>query len=405
VPFRATNQDNRSFQINMHAPIELPTRSQSYDKSWKPAAIELSTIYPTWKRCRAASFRRAIVACEALADVVTITVSVALAYKATYDLWLGRHIYYPARTVLGLAFALSVIMALMLDRAGAYGRGNSLLRVRETEQVLRVCFEAFSVAFVATLFSRFLFSRWLLLLSVILVPLALFLQKTLMYLLVRVLHSRGYGIEKVLIYGSGATGRRVFSVLQRSPKLGLDPVAFIDDDAGKVGRTVFELAYDRRRCAPVVQGPVSRALLANYGADLVIVAIPSIGRDRFMNTVDEAFSANVRVSYVPSQFLHSDPVVDYQDFDGVFLASFGNPARKIIYDGLKRVGDFAGSLLLTILGAPFLLLLALLIRVDSPGPALFRQQRVGQNGRMFQMYKFRTMFSGVSPYEFSPLSP
>jgi exopolysaccharide biosynthesis polyprenyl glycosylphosphotransferase len=389
----------------MHAPAEVPTNSQTHNELWKARSLELSPVYSTSKGGRAASFRRAIVAAEALADLVTITLSVALAYRATYDLWLGRHIYYPARTVLGLAFALSVVMILMLDRAGAYGRGNSLLRVRETEQVLRVCFEAFCVAFVATLFSRFLFSRWLLLLSLILVPLALFVQKTLVYLLVRALHSRGYGIEKVLIYGSGATGRRVFSVLKRSPKLGLDPVAFIDDDPGKVGSTVFEMAYDRRRCAPVVQGPVSKALLAHYGADLVIVAIPSIGRDSFMNTVDEALGANVRVSYVPSQFLHSDPVVDYQDFDGVFLASFGNSAQKMIYDSLKRAGDVAGALLLTILGAPFLLFLAFFIRVDSPGPALFRQQRVGLNGRLFQMYKFRTMYSGVSPYEFSPQSP
>ncbi len=386
----------------MHVPVKAPVRRQA---SAPRPPLTLSTSYLISKRGKAASFRRVVLGCEALADSLTITLSVTLAYKGTYDWWLGRHIYYPARTVLGLAFALSVIMLLMLDRAGAYGRGNSLLRVRETEQLLRVCFEAFAVAFVATLFSHFLFSRWLLLLSAILVPLALFVQKTLMYLLVRALHSRGYGIEKVLIYGSGTTGRRVFSVLKRSPKLGLDPVAFVDDDPRKVGSTIFEMAYDRRRCAPVVQAPINKELLNTYGIDLVIVAISSLGRDRFLRTIDEAFSANVRVSYVPSPFPHSDPGVDYQDFDGVFLASLGKPSRKIIYDMVKRTADLAGAILLTVISAPLALFVALLIKVDSPGPVLFRQDRVGENGNLFQMYKFRTMFAQASPYELSPRSP
>ncbi len=66
-----------------------------------------------------------------------------------------------------------------------------------------------------------------------------------------------------------------------------------------------------------------RADLAHYGVDLVIVAIPSIGRDTFVRTVEEAFKANARMSFVPSHFLPSDPWVDYQDIDGVLLASFG----------------------------------------------------------------------------------
>jgi exopolysaccharide biosynthesis polyprenyl glycosylphosphotransferase len=388
----------------MDAPFEFPAKAGRKDKLWQAVPAQVGKSYPISPSCRAATFRRVVVACEALADSLTITLSIALAYRATYDYWLGRHVYYPTRTVLGLAFALSAVMVLMLDRAGAYGRGNSLLRVRETEQVLRVCFEASFLAFIATLFSHFLFSRWLLLLCVILVPVALFLQKTAMYLLVRALHSRGYGIEKIIIYGSGTTGRRVFSVLKRSPKLGLDPVAFVDDDPGRVSTMVFEMSYDRRRSAPVVEGPVTKSLIAHYGADLVIIAIPSIGRDRFTKAVDEALSANVRVSYVPSQFLHSDPVVDYQDFDGVFLASFGSSSRKVVYDKAKRLADFTLALFLTITTAPLLLLLALLIKLDSPGPAIFRQERIGQHGRPFRMFKFRTMYSSLPSYEFSPQS-
>jgi len=167
---------------------------------------------------------------------------------------------------------------------------------------------------------------------------------------------------------------------------------------------VYEMAYDRRRSAPVVKGPMDRELVASYEADLVIIAIPSIGRDGFMRTVDEALSANARVSFVPSHLLASDPWVDYQDIDGVLLASFGRPTRRIGYDLLKRFCDSLGSLALLVLGSPIFLLLALIIKIDSRGPVLFRQERVGRNGNVFRMLKFRTMHMNASPYDYSPHS-
>jgi len=254
-------------------------------------------------------------------------------------------------------------------------------------------------------FTSFLFSRWLLVVCLGLVPLLLFLQKSLMYLLVHMLHSRGYGNEKVLIYGAGCTGRRVYSVLKRSPKLGLDPVAIVDDDPNKAGTTLFEMAYERRRSAPIVLGPVNNEMITNYGVDLVIVAIPSIGREKFVRTLDEALGANVRVSFVASHLLSSDSWIDYRDLDGILLASLGKPVRRLGYELSKRLCDFLGSLALTVLGSPIFLLLALIIKLDSRGPALFCQERVGQNGKHFNMLKFRTMHADASPYDYSPSVP
>ena len=227
-------------------------------------------------------------------------------------------------------------MVLMLDRVGAYRRGNSLLRVRETEQILRVSTQAFLIVLAVSFFTNILFSRWLLVLCLGLVPLLLFVQKNLTYLLLRSFHSRGYGNESVLIYGAGCTGRRVFSVLQRSPKLGMVPLAFVDDDPATIGNTIYEMAYERRRSAPVVQGPVTRELIAKYGADVVLIAIPSIGRERFSRTIEEAFRVNARMSFVPSHLMASDPWVDYQDIDGVLLASFGKPPRRLGYETVKE---------------------------------------------------------------------
>jgi exopolysaccharide biosynthesis polyprenyl glycosylphosphotransferase len=357
---------------------------------------------PNQKRSTAAHFRLATVFCEVVADLLTITLAVALGYFIYDSLRLGKHLYYPITTVIFLAFMFAVSMVLMLDRVGAYRRGNSLLRVRETEQILRVSAQTFLIALAVSFFISILFSRWLLVLCLGLVPLLLFAQKSLTYLLLRSLHARGYGNESVLIYGSGLTGRRVFSVLQRSPKLGLEPLAFVDDDPAKAGSIIYEMGYERRRSAPVVKGPVTRELVAQYGADLVLIAIPSIGRERFAQTLQEAFSADARVSFVPSHLLATDPWVDYQDIDGVLLASFGRHTRRIGYESVKRACDVVGSLVLMLIGLPVFLLLALAIKIDSRGSVLFQQERVGQDGKLFKMFKFRTMHASSPSYEYSP---
>jgi exopolysaccharide biosynthesis polyprenyl glycosylphosphotransferase len=375
---------------------------QHPDSSAKGLLVDFRLGHQDRRRAASSQFWRAVVVCEIVADFLTIVSAIATGYLIYNSFALGRHIYYPARTLVAVGSAFAIVMVLMLDRAGAYRRGNSLLRVRETEQVLRVSAEAFLAVFAVTFFTNVLFSRWLLILSFSLVPLLLFLQKHFTYSVIRMLHGRGHGNEKVLIYGAGGTGRRVFSVLKRSPKLGLDPIAFVDDDPEKAGSTIFEMAYDRRRSLPVIRGPVTREMVASHGVDLVIVAIPSIARDHFIGTMDQALSANTKVSFVPDHLLPSGLRIDYQDIDGVLLASFGGFSRRIGYEVVKRLCDLVGSLVLGLLGAPLLLLLAIAIKLDSRGPVLFRQNRVGRHGKLFRMYKFRTMRHGTRLYDYSP---
>jgi lipopolysaccharide/colanic/teichoic acid biosynthesis glycosyltransferase len=83
----------------------------------------------------------------------------------------------------------------------------------------------------------------------------------------------------------------------------------------------------------------------------------------------------------------------------------GKPVRRFGYELSKRVCDFLGSLALTVIGSPIFLLLGLIIKLDSPGPALFCQERVGQNGKRFNMFKFRTMHMSAAPYDYSPSAP
>lgn len=74
------------------------------------------------------------------------------------------------------------------------------------------------------------------------------------------------------------------------------------------------------------------------------------------------------------------------------------------YAFCKRAVDLVLSALLLVLFAPLLALIAVLVRLDSPGPALFIQKRAGRNGKLFTIYKFRSMYAGSPIYDFSPIT-
>ena len=332
---------------------------------------------------------------EVLADFVTIVALGAVELRGRIPIYRwadGSTILLMQCWAWRVAFAL--VMVLMLDRVGAYRRANSLLRVRETEQVLQVSAQAFLIALAVSFFSNVLFSRWVLVLCLTLVPLALFIEKSLMYLLVRALHSRGLGIERVLIYGSGGTGRRVFSVLERSPKLGLEPVGFVDDQPLKVGGTVFEMGYERKRSAPYMGRTGDRRV------DPAACCGPGHRCDPFDWRA---------IPFSTPWKRHLRPTRGFLLCPAILCPTGGLTIRISMACCWLRLKDrhegsrtncssdsatWPDRWCLLVLGAPLFLLVAVLIKMDSPGPVWFKQERVGQNGQIFQMFKFRTMTHG-----------
>src|SRR5262249_16999796 len=151
--------------------------------------------------------------------------------------------------------------------------------------------------------------------------------------------------------------------LKRSPRLGLDPVLFVDDNPGKVGGSVFEMGYERKLSAPVMAGPITGEVLAKYRIDVLIVTAP-LDQSCFQRTAETAIGNGARVFYVPSHGLSSDTLLNYHDIDGVLLASFTKPPSRIEGDVTKRLVDIVGSMLFITLGLPIFLLVAIIIKLD-----------------------------------------
>jgi len=103
----------------------------------------------------------------------------------------------------------------------------------------------------------------------------------------------------------------------------------------------------------------------------------------------------VRARVVPDLFQLSLSRVDFDDMGGIPLVGLKETSIPRAGRVLKRALDIILSLAGLIILAPFLIVVAILIRLDSPGPALFTQRRVGEDGRLFNIYKFRSMRMGA----------
>lgn len=345
-------------------------------------------------------FERVLTLLEFAADFITAFGALCLAYYA--GLAVGEPIAYRSSELFAAIFALAIIFVLMLDREGAYRRGNGLLRVKETERVLRVSAQLFVLLLPIIYLAKAPFPVWQLIIAAILVPSALIAEKQLVYVVVRALHLKGFGVCKVVIYGAGYTGRRVFSSLARSPKLGLDPVAMIDDDPAAAGERVFELGYSRQRSVPITSGPITKKFLADNGIGMVAIAIPSLAREKFVEAFNAAAASGAKLVFVPNHFLPFDSLIEHADIDGLLLATMRGQSDRIFYAYAKRLADLVLGFVLSLLITPLGAVVALLVKLDSKGPVIFVQKRVGKNGALFNVYKFRTMYTNAPVYCYSP---
>ena len=300
---------------------------------------------------------------------------------------------YPGRTVSLFSWLFAFIVVVLLKWAGDYRPYSSMLRVKETERLL------FSVAGASVL--TFVLVRILnntapilwMSYSMLVASLGMFSHRQLLHCILQSLLTRGYMATNVAIYGAGASGQRVFSALIGSPKLGLRPIAFFDDDESLWGTRIYESAYRKTAFAPVQSGVPSSAVLRQMEVKALIVAIPQIDRVRLLTIIQEAAQADISVQFTAPSFEEGDYSMGYLELDGHILSYVTGQTAKPFYQLAKRAFDTLVSLCLLVCLSPLLLLIALTIRATSKGPIIFRQERIGENGRPFTMYKFRSMYT------------
>jgi exopolysaccharide biosynthesis polyprenyl glycosylphosphotransferase len=245
--------------------------------------------------------------------------------------------------------------------------------------------------------------RALVLAALVIVPLLIVSEKWAMQKTARRLRRTLGFTRKAVIVGTGSLGRKVFSTLVRSPKIGIDPIAFVTTYAGIDDSVIYESSYQHKRLARVLAGPITPQLLHKLGAKALILAEPDLLPEEVASIRTEAEAAGIMTYVIPEPFL-DEAATEYVEMDGVLLACTIRRCERRTYKAAKRVLDVAFSLLVLLAASPILAAAAIAIHVSSPGPIIFRQQRVGRNGRRFTMYKFRTMHTDCAIYARSPIS-
>jgi exopolysaccharide biosynthesis polyprenyl glycosylphosphotransferase len=187
--------------------------------------------------------------------------------------------------------------------------------------------------------------------------------------------------RRVLIIGAGNVGRELQKQIQANPQLGLTVAGFLDDSP------------EKRAANPDILGTLSSAQSVVLERQIhdVVIALPQSAYKRINQLVVELHRLPVKVWVIPDYFrlaLHKAAV---EEFAGLPMLDLRAPALSEQQRLIKRAFDLLFTLLTLPVLLPLMGLIAIAIYLESPGPMIFRQPRVGENGRLFEMLKFRTM--------------
>ncbi|MCP4036681.1 MAG: sugar transferase [bacterium] len=200
---------------------------------------------------------------------------------------------------------------------------------------------------------------------------------------------------RALILGTGINAIRLLQKLQDHPETGYRVVGFLSEDPEELekdiaNRPVLGLIEDLRKTT--VESEVQE----------VFVALPSMGHTRMLAMVLDHEDLGLTFRVVTNLFEVLTAGTPVELIDDLPLVRLGRPGEHLLYDAAKRMIDFTFGSIMLLASLPLLALCAIRIRLDSPGPAIFAQTRVGKDGKPFTMYKLRTMRADVDPYQRSP---
>jgi exopolysaccharide biosynthesis polyprenyl glycosylphosphotransferase len=339
-------------------------------------------------------YRRLLSVGVATLDIVLINVAFGIAYWMRYDRqWFAgvdEAYLVPYESFIPVSLALTLLLLGIYKLSGVYNQPRGASWFDEVYRLMTgtatgIILVVFVIVF---LFRPFFYSRLIffyagLVITVLLAVLRLGKR----WLRTRLRH-KGLGVDRLLIVGAGEVGRTVMRNVVAQPSLGYHVVGFVDDDPEK-GST------DIGRFKALGSTANIPALVKESAIDEVIITLPWMYHRKIVSIIAQCEREQVRVRIVPDIFQMTLSHLDVEDLGGVPMIG----VRDISISGsqwfLKRAMDMAVSLLGMIVLFPLFFVIGLIIRIDSPGPVVFRQLRVGKGEKVFPCFKFRSMREGA----------
>lgn len=338
------------------------------------------------------------------ATMVLDTLVIVIAFFAAYFVRLHFHIFYkldliPATRViaapLGLRQYLLVLFLwvplwmIMLVFKGSYRSFRTRSFSELVGDILEAAFfSAFAFGSLAFILRIQFVSRVFFIIFIVMSSGLLILEKWILVSISHYLRRRGYNFRSLLIVGTGPRAERFVNMVKAHPEWGLHISGLIDDEASRVGQEFFGIK---------VMGLLADIpwILQENVIDEVIFIVPRKWLERIQKSIAACEIQGVKTNVAADLFDLKIARARQTDLNGFPLMSFETTLGREWQLFTKRVIDLIVSCPGLIILSPFLLIVAGLIKLTSPGTVFFRQKRMGVNGRIFTFYKFRTMFANA----------
>lgn len=316
-----------------------------------------------------------------LSDALWIFISMPAAY------WVRFYLLHGERSLPFQSYLLldAAIVPLCLFTFAAFGLYESFRRKRLYKE-LSLLFWACVLDLIIIMMFLFLakevhVSRGTLYLFFILSTGGLGCKRVFLRQSLRRIREQGYNQKHVILIGDSAMARRYYKSIRTDRELGYTLIGYVSNKSNwrhgpqhlGVYRDLFQI-------------------LDHYRPDEAVAGIPIEEADLTPSVIAACEKSGTKLSLIPlyAEYMPSHPQFD--EVDGIPLLNIRRiPLDSWVNAFLKRVMDIIGSLVLIVLTSPIMLAAAIGVKLSSPGPIIFRQERIGRNKKPFYMYKFRSM--------------
>jgi exopolysaccharide biosynthesis polyprenyl glycosylphosphotransferase len=366
-----------------------------------PSARGARAAYPRW-------FEPLGILAFMLLDAFTVALAFRLAYWARYTAQLGGAVQlFDYRNLNDYRFYAILLVGAIVLAFGVRGlyrlpRGTTFLAEVTTAWGAVTVANA-AVLVIVFLQPDFVSSRLFVVYAWGMILLLVTLERGFRRLVRDQLWQRGIGVERAVVVGSGPAAQRVMSYLATHNDLGFHLVGFVDD---LPVADDWAIATSRSIMRPERLGESDALARVIRDADIseVVIALPPQAHDSILSVITTCRDADVGFQLVPDLFELSLGRVQINELNGVPL--IGVRASRIRGWNLwvKRGVDILGSIAALAVMAIPMLVIALAIRIETPGPIFIKQTRVGKSGKDFTCYKFRSMQQNAPQMEDAVLS-
>ncbi len=299
--------------------------------------------------------------------------------------------------------AVAVLYVLVLAQTQMYRREIGLLNIKELRGIFRTGIYGAAILLGLAFYFRSLYlSRVSITIAIVLTPFVLYVERFFFQQMHVLFHRKGWSHKKVLIFGAGEIGQHLVKRMYQSPTLGLLPVGFLDDDVSRYGTSLRWPGQKVHEIAPILGGEDWIPKLKELGVEAVFIALPSATFLRNQQLVDQCIAAGLEYCIVPNVYEKFVQNIELFEIGGIPILKRRDHQIGFLYNFIKRTIDLFCSSVLLILFCPLFLGLSLAIKLNSAGPAIFRQTRIGLGGRTFELLKFRSMFLDAPKYATTP---